>query len=70
MHGNAKFPRRKCLMKGAAEEMNKYPLTWSEIFENQFYEQSKRIEVLNSRISILENQMKDLLKQEERSNQK
>lgn len=57
-------------MKGAAEEMNKYPLTWSEIFENQFYEQSKRIEVLNSRISILENQMKDLLKQEERSNQK
>lgn len=57
-------------MKGAAEEMNEYPLTWSENFENQFYEQSKRIEALNSRISILENQMADLLKQEERSNQK
>lgn len=54
-------------MKGAAEKMNEYPLTWSEIFENQFYEQSKRIEALNSRISILENQMADLLKQEERS---
>lgn len=47
--------------------MNKYPITWSEIFQNQFYEQSKQIEALNSRISILENQMADLLKQEERS---
>ena len=46
--------------------MNEYPLTWSEVFENQFNEQSKRIEALNSRISILENQMADLLKQNEK----
>lgn len=57
-------------MKGAAEEMNEYTLTWSEIFEKQFREQSKQIEALNSRISILENQMADLLRQEKRSDQK